>query len=425
VCFCALGALWMREEVSAMIHLVDDPVITERLAQEYASALEAYISGAGESALTRAYDLGRQAVKCGLNVLQLARMHHEALRTVMARNPLNGGQEVLMAAAQFLTDTLSPFEITLRLDDALRKAKTAAEEVNRELQREIAERKRAEVDLIAAHKRMVEISREAGMAEVATGVLHNVGNVLNSVNVSANLLVEYIQASKASSLARVIARLREHEQELGEFVTSHPQGKYLIAHLQSLDRHLAAEREASIRELNALRESIDHIKDIVVMQQSYAKFVGVQEEIKVTDLVEDGLRLNAAALSRHRIEIIREYEDAPVINVDKHAALQILVNLISNAKRACVDTGRTDGRVTLRVEADDKRTKLLVRDNGVGIPPENLTRIFGHGFTTREGGHGFGLHRSALVARELGGSLTAHSEGPGRGATFTLELPLR
>jgi signal transduction histidine kinase len=290
---------------------------------------------------------------------------------------------------------------------------------------DITERKRAEADLAAAHKQLLHISRQAGMAEVATGVLHNVGNVLNSVNVSTNLLGEYVRKSKSASLARVARLLREHERDLGDFVTTHPQGKHLTSFLENLDQHLAAEREAAVRELDTLQEKVGHIKDIVMMQQSYARVAGVQEQITVTDLVEDGLRLSAAALSRHRIEIIRAYEDAPVINVDKHKALQILVNLVTNAKCACVDSGRADRRTTMRVVAAENRVKISVTDNGVGIPPENLTRIFNHGFTTRKAGHGFGLHSGALAARELGGSLTVHSDGPGRGATFTLELPLQ
>jgi C4-dicarboxylate-specific signal transduction histidine kinase len=104
--------------------------------------------------------------------------------------------------------------------------------------------------------------------------------------------------------------------------------------------------------------------------------------------------------------------------------LQILVNLIRNAKYACDEAGRPDKRLSMRVTKGDELVRIAVRDNGIGIPPENLTRIFGHGFTTKKDGHGFGLHSGALAAKELGGSLTAHSDGVGRGATFTLELPL-
>jgi signal transduction histidine kinase len=133
--------------------------------------------------------------------------------------------------------------------------------------------------------------------------------------------------------------------------------------------------------------------------------------------------MNEAALSRHEVEVIREFGNVPPLNVEKHKILQILVNLLRNAKYACDDSERADKRLTVRVANGGSRIKVSVIDNGVGIAPENLTRIFNYGFTTRKGGHGFGLHGGALAAKEMGGSLTAHSDGPGQGAEFTLELP--
>jgi C4-dicarboxylate-specific signal transduction histidine kinase len=149
----------------------------------------------------------------------------------------------------------------------------------------------------------------------------------------------------------------------------------------------------------------------------------VQEEINVVTLVQDSLRINEGTLRRHHVEVIREFENVPPMNVEKHKILQILVNLVRNAKHACQESDRVDKRLTVRVADGDGRIKISMMDNGVGIPPENLTRIFNHGFTTRKGGHGFGLHSGALAAKELGGSLTVHSDGPGQGAVFTLELP--
>jgi C4-dicarboxylate-specific signal transduction histidine kinase len=145
----------------------------------------------------------------------------------------------------------------------------------------------------------------------------------------------------------------------------------------------------------------------------------------VTELVEDALRLNASALEQDRVGIIRQYDAAPVIGVDKHKVLQILLNLIRNAKYACEQSHRTDKELTVRVTQGDDRVWIAVSDNGVGIPAENLTRIFAHGFTTRKDGHGFGLHSGALVAKEMGGALNVRSEGRDKGATFTLELPFR
>jgi signal transduction histidine kinase len=233
-----------------------------------------------------------------------------------------------------------------------------------------------------------------------------------------------VQQSKAAGLARVVTLLREHEHELGSFITSDARGKHLSVHLANLSEHLRAEREAAVKELNSLRANIEHIKDIVTMQQSYAKVAGVEEIVNVVDLVEDSLRLNADALTRHGVEVVRDFQDRPVLNLDKHKVLQILVNLVRNAKQACEESQRPGRRLTLHVSRAQRRARISVIDNGVGIAPENVTRIFSHGFTTRASGHGFGLHSGALAARELGGSLTVHSTGRGHGATFTLELPL-
>jgi signal transduction histidine kinase len=267
-------------------------------------------------------------------------------------------------------------------------------------------------------------SRQAGMAEVASSVLHNVGNVLNSVNVSANLLDQRIRTSRATGLARVVAMLEEQGDQLGSFISSDDRGKRLPSYLAQLSSQLVADREAALQELASLVKSIEHIKDIVRMQQTYATHGGVVESVAAADLVNDSVRLNAEAFSRHRVTLECEFEDVPAITVDKHRVLQILVNLIRNAKYACEDSGRSDKRITIRVTRCARGVAIAVIDNGVGIQAENMTRIFSHGFTTRAGGHGFGLHSAALTAQELKGSLRVASDGPGCGATFTLELPI-
>jgi C4-dicarboxylate-specific signal transduction histidine kinase len=293
-----------------------------------------------------------------------------------------------------------------------------------ELQTEVADHKRAKQELERIHRQLVDASRQAGMAEIATNVLHNVGNVLNSVNVSALLAADLARKSKVSGLGRVVELMRAHEHDLASFVTSDPRGQHLIRHLGNLAEHLKLEQDTLVRELESVRTHIEHIKDIVAMQQNYAKVAGAHEIIAAVDLVEDSLRMNEDALHRHRVEVVREFASRPQLNVDKHKVLQILVNLVRNAKNACEESSATGRRVTVGVQSAGERVRICVADNGVGIAPENMTRIFNHGFTTRAAGHGFGLHSGALAARELGGTLTAHSEGVGRGATFVLELPL-
>ncbi len=284
--------------------------------------------------------------------------------------------------------------------------------------------KEAEVKLESTHKQLIETSRLAGMAEVATTVLHNVGNVLNSVNVSASVVADKVKNSKTANLMRAADMLREHAGDLSVFLTKDPRGAKLPAYFATLAECLEAEQQEMLGELASLRSNIDHINEIVAMQQAYARVAGLQETLNPTDLIEDALRLNAGAVERHHVQVIREYTPIPAILVDKHKVLQILVNLIRNAKYALDDRGDTDKRMILRaVSGDNGTVKISVVDNGVGIAPENLQRIFEHGFTTRKNGHGFALHSGALAARQMGGSLTCQSAGPGQGAAFTLELP--
>ncbi len=289
--------------------------------------------------------------------------------------------------------------------------------------RDITARKRAEAELESTHKQLLEISRRAGMAEVATGVLHNVGNVLNSVNVSATLVADLVRRSKAPNVAKLRDLLVLHREDLGRFVTEDPKGRLIPDYLATLADAVSVEQKTMLAELEGLQKNIGHIKDVVAMQQSYAKTSGVLETLVAPDLMEDALRMNIDSLARHEVEVVRDYDGRPSLTVEKNKVLQILVNFIRNAKFACGETGRAGKRITLRVRAEEDGVAFSVGDNGVGIPPENLTRIFAHGFTTRKGGHGFGLHSGALAARELGGSVSVESDGPGRGAAFTLRLP--
>jgi signal transduction histidine kinase len=269
-----------------------------------------------------------------------------------------------------------------------------------------------------------EASRQAGMAEIATNVLHNVGNVLNSVNISASLVADRVRKPRAAGLSKVVTLLREHETDLGTFVTADERGKHLPFYLGQLAEHLLLDQTVAMQELDSLRKNIDHIKEIVSMQQSYSKLVGVPERLAVSSLVEDALRMNMGAFNRHGVSVGCDFEEVPEIVVEKHKVLQILVNLLRNAKYACEAADRSDKRVDIRVARHAEGVQISIADNGVGILPEHMTRIFGHGFTTKKDGHGFGLHSGALAAREMGGALRAQSAGPGLGATFTLDLPL-
>jgi two-component system, NtrC family, sensor kinase len=299
--------------------------------------------------------------------------------------------------------------------------------------RELEEQRRAtqaaEAQREVLQGRLISASREAGRAEVATGVLHNVGNVLNSMNTAASVIDKTLQDSRTGYLCKALEMFEEHKNNLTGFLTSDERGQRLPGYLNKLAGVLAEEHKTLTSEMSALRRSLEHIAQIVQMQQSYAKTSTVRAPLRPADLMEDALQVNLAAIGQQEVRIVRQYADIPSAQLDKHKVLQILINLISNAGNVLKDRAAGDKQLTLKIEgigtdAAQQQIRFQVIDNGTGIAPENLTRIFSHGFTTRKDGHGFGLHSSANAAREMGGSLTAASGGPDCGATFTLELPL-
>jgi len=301
-----------------------------------------------------------------------------------------------------------------RREEALRQA-------NEGLEQRVEQRTR---ELTEAHQKLVESARQAGMAEIATSVLHNVGNVLNSVITSAQIARERVAGSRLEQVGRVASMLGQHQGDLAHFLGKDERGQHVVPFLERLGKHLVDERQEIVSMLDDVGRYTEHIGTIVKLQQGYAKPPLVQEPVRLAELVEDALGINAAALSRHGVAVERHLASVPPVVTDKHKVLMILVNLISNAKNALHAVPVGQKRVTVVLERPSEEWIVLeVRDNGMGIEPELLGRIFQHGFTTREDGHGFGLHSSALAAEDLGGSLEVHSEGPGRGATFKLVLP--
>lgn len=264
----------------------------------------------------------------------------------------------------------------------------------------------------------------AGQAEVASSVLHNVGNVLNSVNVSTAIIRERLRKMRLSSLSKAAQMMQDHAGDLGAFLTSDAKGSHLPRYLEELSQHLGDEQTDLLGELDGLARNVEHINEIVAMQQNYAKVLGVVERVSPSDLVENAFKVHVTAYERHSVNLVRDYHEVPVITADRHKVLQILINIFSNAKYACDEGPNLKKEVVARIKQSGPDSVLIeITDNGIGIAPENLTSIFSHGFTTKKDGHGFGLHSAALAAREMGGTLSAHSNGIGKGATFSLELP--
>jgi signal transduction histidine kinase len=330
---------------------------------------------------------------------------------------------------QAVTDMFRAAISRQRAKQALLEANESLErrvlERTRELEEQVRAKEEAYAQLAEAQQHLMALSRQAGMAEVATGVLHNVGNVLNSVNVSATIVAGKVRESRISNLVALAGMLQEHASELPDFLNHDPKGQRVVPYLAKLGSHLEAERQIMLGELELLTGHLGHIKEIVATQQNYAKVSGLIEVIALQDLVEDAIRIVEPGLSKHGIQLERDHEAVPPVAVDKHSVLQILLNLLRNAKQAVKDSDHQEKSIRVRIHGwGEDRVRIAVEDTGVGLAPENLTRIFSHGFTTRRDGHGFGLHSGANAARRMGGALWAESDGLGRGATFTLELPV-
>lgn len=314
-------------------------------------------------------------------------------------------------------------EMNTLLDAKVQTRTTELAQANQLLREEITERKRFEQEAEKMNQQLILASREAGMAEVATSVLHNVGNVLNSVNVSVSVISAHLRDAKFDALGR-IGRLLTENARNPDFLSTDPKGQKIPAYIERLSDHLGEQHAAISRELLSLRKNIEHIKDIVQMQQGYSRLQAPTEMMRVEEVVDDALRLSGASLAHRNLRIVRDVEPGLAVLVDKPKVLQVLVNLLRNSIQACIEGGVPDGPITVRVRAIDTRVRLDVIDPGIGIASENIGRLFNQGFTTKKDGHGYGLHSSALAARAMGGTLSAVSAGIGKGATFTLELPL-
>jgi two-component system, sensor histidine kinase ChiS len=288
---------------------------------------------------------------------------------------------------------------------------------------ELRARARAAIRITVLHQRLQRQSRAAGMAEVAVGILHNLGNVLNSVNVSAAMIEDKLRNSPARSFEQVGELLTAHAGDLAGFMSTET-GKQLPAYVTQLAAFAAADRRATADELTRLQRKLDHIKSVVALQRGLASPAGVDELFAIAEAADEAVRLAAASAAHDDIAITCEHAATPLVRGDRHKVLQIVVNLVNNARQAFRGSDAAHKAITIRSQRRGDRIQLAVSDNGIGIAPDVREQLFNFGFTTKSSGHGVGLHTSSLLAGELGGTLACHSDGPGRGATFVLELPV-
>ncbi|MBI3775152.1 MAG: PAS domain S-box protein [Gammaproteobacteria bacterium] len=292
--------------------------------------------------------------------------------------------------------------------------------------RDITRRKETEARLAAAQQQLVDAAHKSGMAEIAIGVLHNVGNILNSVMLSGEEIARVAKNSKVAGLNKANELLRSNAHDLGNFFTTNGKGKMLPQYYEKIGAALSEETKSINGEALKLNEKLAMIKDVIATQQAYARADAYTEQLDVVPVIEDALRVQEASLRKLGVTVRKDFKAIPRCAVHKSKFLQVLTNLIKNAKEATLENDKFNRIQEIVLEtgrAGPGDVFIKITDNGCGIAAENLQRIFNHGFTTKENGHGFGLHTSALAMTEMGGSLSVHSAGLGYGATFTLLVP--
>ena len=289
---------------------------------------------------------------------------------------------------------------------------------------DITERKRMEEEKQKLHEQLLDTSRQLGMAEVASDVLHNVGNVLNSINVSIGVIKDLLNRSMVVDVQRVSQLLDKHREDLGAFFTQHSKGTQVPSYLKKLSEQLLEEKRLALLEMDRLRENTEQAQHCVSAQLDLAKPKEITEPIVLAELVDEALMRHQDLVEKWQISVVREYQELPQLLIDKYQVLEVMADVIENACQAMESVNRRE--LILRVKqinGPPDSARVEIQDTGIGIPQEDLTRIFGQGFTTKEHGRGSSLHSGALIAKNLGGALNAESSGQGCGAVFFLDLP--
>lgn len=257
------------------------------------------------------------------------------------------------------------------------------------------------------------------LSEFASSVIHNVGNILSSINVSTATIIRHVRESKHMQLSKVVAMLKKGAGEPG-FLVHHERGKLLPSYLGSLTEVLEEEFEDIEKESRSMLKNLMLITQIIEYQQSQGRHEESNDLVDLRQVVEDALNVKMDAIMRDNIRVHTEFGTLAVSS-QKAKLTHVLINLIKNAVEAMAPFPE-DQRVLAIWSGMDEHGQvfLSIKDSGVGLNEEQMANLFAHGFTTKANGHGFGLHYCLNTMEEMGSRISAQSDGEGKGATFTL-----
>lgn len=273
-----------------------------------------------------------------------------------------------------------------------------------------------------SYKRLVEQAHRKGMADISTGILHNIGNVLNSINVSAHAIKDLAGSSLPEDFTMAMKLLESKIDDIENFICMDPKGEKLMQYLIKLGDSFLRLQVSLRNNISRLSEKIDMIDDIVTAQQNYTGVKSTMEELDVVPVIEDALKMNIASLEKYGVRVVKDYKRPILAMAQKTKLFHVLANLVKNAMEAMLERPEDSRMMTLSVRSSGDTCTISVRDTGQGIPEDMLESIFAYGYTTKKGGHGFGLHSCANYMTEMEGRIWAESGGSGKGSVFMLQL---
>lgn len=290
------------------------------------------------------------------------------------------------------------------------------------------ERKRLLMGQARLESQLRDAEYRLEMSNLASTVLHNVGNVLNSVNVAGKVLEDLVTQSSVMLIHRMSNLLKEHDEDWMTFLSDDPKGKKILPFLKKIGGPLVEEQQTLLKEIRGLQRHLSHVRHIILSHQAMGRDHGWVEPVVIEELLEQAIELSFEPQDFGWVTIRRKFSQVPRVLVDKHQVLQILVNLFRNAKQAMQQYKQPMHTLSLSTRrhatAPHHKVEVIVQDTGAGIAPEHLSRMFTRGFTTKKEGNGIGLHSSARTLEKLGGSLSVFSAGTGLGATFSITVPI-